>query len=609
MASGIVDALVRTYGPKQTKTIIKMSVIALIVLISVLTIAGRASFRSKATATGPIVARGISHTSKRAALDIGDEDECLPLEEYEGPEETYCEFVEENCNFATIPYVALYYQCVGNLSKAAVYLIMGALLLVWFYLMSRAAEEYFCPVLEIFTEKLNLSDDVAGVTFLALGNGVADVATTFEAVRGGGFNIAMGELLGAALFISSLVLSLVVLVGKTPNGEPVSVQKIPFIRDVSVLMITICGMLIIVNFGYISIYMAVLLLLGYLVYVLVVVVHHYYRHHKQKKRVSTIDDLVNDITEENASSDLLDPIEDIHRGDRKASQGNDEEDPFTFAGWWREVKELSLLRKIFYFATFPFNFVIALSTPGVKQWNRYSMLFIPVCGPMVTLFAFELLTVEVFPIGGKKVTAWMLCGIIGLIVGIALFMTSSWTEKPKYYNYVFLPLSFFFSMIWIYFSADELVAVLQTMGVVLDISSLILGATVLAWGNSLGDVVANVIMARHGAPKMALAACFAGPCFNILFGLGLSLTYSTVSAYPKPYDVTSTSGPIYFATVGFTLVCLAVSLVVISLFTKFTIPKPYAAFMFVLYAIYNVFVLLAVLGVLKQWGIHGHDEN
>lgn len=69
-------------------------------------------------------------------------------------------------------------------------------------------------------------------------------------------------------------------------------------------------------------------------------------------------------------------------------------------------------------------------------------------------------------------------------------------------------------MVWIYFAADELVAVLQTMGVVLDISSLILGATVLAWGNSLGDVVANVIMARQGAPKMALAACFAGPCFS-----------------------------------------------------------------------------------------------
>lgn len=47
---------------------------------------------------------------------------------------------------------------------------------------------------------------------------------------------------------------------------------------------------------------------------------------------------------------------------------------------------------------------------------------------------------------------------------------------------------------------------------------------------------------------------------DILFGLGLSLTYTTISAYPKTYDVSSTSGPIYYATLAFTLVCLVQSL-------------------------------------------------
>ena len=44
--------------------------------------------------------------------------------------------------------------------------------------------------------------------------------------------------------------------------------------------------------------------------------------------------------------------------------------------------------------------------------------------------------------------------------------------------------------------------------------------TVLAWGNSMADLSANVTMARKGLANMAITACFAGPIFNILVGLG-----------------------------------------------------------------------------------------
>ena len=44
--------------------------------------------------------------------------------------------------------------------------------------------------------------------------------------------------------------------------------------------------------------------------------------------------------------------------------------------------------------------------------------------------------------------------------------------------------------------------------------------TVLAWGNSMADLSANVTLARKGLANMAITACFAGPVFNILIGLG-----------------------------------------------------------------------------------------
>ena len=50
----------------------------------------------------------------------------------------------------------------------------------------------------------------------------------------------------------------------------------------------------------------------------------------------------------------------------------------------------------------------------------------------------------------------------------------------------------------------------------------VLGLTVLAWGNSIGDLVADVAVARAGSPDMAVTACFAGPLFNMLVGLGVA---------------------------------------------------------------------------------------
>lgn len=62
----------------------------------------------------------------------------------------------------------------------------------------------------------------------------------------------------------------------------------------------------------------------------------------------------------------------------------------------------------------------------------------------------------------------------------------------------------------------------------MNIPSTVLGLTVLAWGNSLGDMVANVSVARAGKPRMAIAGCYAGPMFNMLIGQvkGFSLTFS-----------------------------------------------------------------------------------
>ena len=69
---------------------------------------------------------------------------------------------------------------------------------------------------------------------------------------------------------------------------------------------------------------------------------------------------------------------------------------------------------------------------------------------------------------------------------------------------------------------------LKALGVILGISEAILGLTVFAVGNSLGDLVADVTVARLGYPVMALAACFGGPMLNILLGVGIGGAWMTM---------------------------------------------------------------------------------
>ncbi len=55
-------------------------------------------------------------------------------------------------------------------------------------------------------------------------------------------------------------------------------------------------------------------------------------------------------------------------------------------------------------------------------------------------------------------------------------------------------------MTW--WAAGELVALLEYLGTLSGIPKEVLGLTVLAWGNSVGDLSTNTAMARRQAPPL-----------------------------------------------------------------------------------------------------------
>ena len=87
--------------------------------------------------------------------------------------------------------------------------------------------------------------------------------------------------------------------------------------------------------------------------------------------------------------------------------------------------------------------------------------------------------------------------------------------------------AFLCSVAWIAAAARELTECLAAIGDVLGVTPASLSVTVLAIGNSLGDLAADVATARSGQPTMAVAACFSGPLFNMAVGLGGSFAIAT----------------------------------------------------------------------------------
>ena len=126
---------------------------------------------------------------------------------------------------------------------------------------------------------LGLSENLAGVTFLAFGNGSPDVFSTFAAMSTHSGSLAVGELIGAAGFITAVVSGSMALV------RPFEVARAGFIRDV---VLFICAPVLAMAFlldGQLLMWECVLMIAFYLMYVVVVVAWHWISGRRTARKI------------------------------------------------------------------------------------------------------------------------------------------------------------------------------------------------------------------------------------------------------------------------------------------------------------------------------------
>ncbi|KAI6712160.1 hypothetical protein JHW43_005291 [Diplocarpon mali] len=164
------------------------------------------------------------------------------------------------------------------------------------------------------------------------------------------------------------------------------------------------------------------------------------------------------------------------------------------------------------------------TTLASEEWNRWL-----VCVQIFTAPLFVAIIIWANSDGtGRLLVELSFYSLLGSLIAFGvLVLTTSPTKAPKY-RFILCFLGFVVAIAWISTIANEVVGVLKAIGVILGISDAILGLTIFAVGNSLGDLVADITVARLGYPVMALSACFGGPMLNILLGIGLSGMYMTI---------------------------------------------------------------------------------
>ncbi|KAF1573356.1 UNVERIFIED_CONTAM: Sodium/potassium/calcium exchanger 2, partial [Eudyptes pachyrhynchus] len=123
--------------------------------------------------------------------------------------------------------------------KGAVMLhVLG--MIYMFIALAIVCDEFFVPSLTVITEKLSISDDVAGATFMAAGGSAPELFTSLIGVFISHSNVGIGTIVGSAVFNILFVIGMCALFSR----EILNLTWWPLFRDVSFYIVDLILLII-----------------------------------------------------------------------------------------------------------------------------------------------------------------------------------------------------------------------------------------------------------------------------------------------------------------------------------------------------------------------------
>ncbi|XP_010986452.1 sodium/potassium/calcium exchanger 2 isoform X2 [Camelus dromedarius] len=494
-----------------------------------------------------------------------------------------------------------------------------------FIALAIVCDEFFVPSLTVITEKLGISDDVAGATFMAAGGSAPELFTSLIGVFIAHSNVGIGTIVGSAVFNILFVIGMCALFSR----EILNLTWWPLFRDVSFYIIDLIMLIIFFLDNFIMWWESLLLLTAYFGYVV------FMKFNVQVER--WVKQMINrnKVVKVTAPEAQAKAKPRLQRGGSSASLHNSlmrnsifqlmihtldplaEElgsygklkyyDTMTEEGRFRE--KASILHKIAKkkcqvdenerqngAANHLEKIELPNSTSTEVEMTPSSDASEPVQNGNLShsIEAAEAQTTETsedeedqplslaWPADPRKQVTFL----IVLPIVFPLWITLPDVRKPS--SRKFFPITFFGSITWIAVFSYLMVWWAHQVGETIGISEEIMGLTILAAGTSIPDLITSVIVARKGLGDMAVSSSVGSNIFDITVGLPLPWLLYTVIHRFQPVAVSSNG-----------LFCAIVLLFIMLLFVILSIAlckwRMNKVLGFIMFGLYFAFLVVSVL--------------
>ncbi|XP_051934550.1 sodium/potassium/calcium exchanger 2-like isoform X2 [Hippocampus zosterae] len=478
-----------------------------------------------------------------------------------------------------------------------------------FIALAIVCDEFFVPALTVITEKLTISDDVAGATFMAAGGSAPELFTSIIGVFISHSNVGIGTIVGSAVFNILFVIGMCAIFSK----EILNLTWWPLFRDVSFYILDLILLIVFFLDNFISVWESITLLSGYAAYVIFMKfnsnVEGFVKNCMNKNQVVEVEvqpkarprlqrggssaSLHNSLMRNSIFQLMihtLDPLSEEFADSELGTYGKLKYyHSMTEEGKFRE--KASILHKI---AKKKCQVEDSEKANGVasrseKNLPNSSSVQVEVTPPMNGTAGQEGQAAEdeeeddqplslSWPESGRKRFTYLFI----MPIVLPLWLTLPDVRKPS--SKKFFPITFLGAICWIAAFSYLMVWWAHQVGETIGITEEIMGLTILAAGTSIPDLITSVIVARKGLGDMAVSSSVGSNIFDITVGLPFPwLMWSLISGL-RPVAVSSNG--LFCAIV---LLFLMLLFVIISIAAcKWRMSKLLGFIMFMLYFVFLV---------------------
>ncbi|XP_078425726.1 sodium/potassium/calcium exchanger 2-like isoform X1 [Cetorhinus maximus] len=507
---------------------------------------------------------------------------------------------------------------------AILFHILG--MIYMFIALAIVCDEFFVPSLTVIIDKLQISDDVAGATFMAAGGSAPELFTSLIGVFISHSNVGIGTIVGSAVFNILFVIGMCAIFSK----EILRLTWWPLFRDVSFYIVDLILLILFFRSNSIVWWESVILLSAYGCYVIFMKFNVVLERWVKKKLNR------NKVVEATATDSDEKPKPRLQRGGSSASLHNTLMRNSIFQLMINTLdplaEELGAYGKLKYYDSMTeegkFRHrasilhklaknkcqvddgekpnVTANHTDKVELPNtaNVEVEVTPPKDPPTTVQNGSLPNGAEVTAGQAEVAvqneeedqplslAWpdtprkRFIYLVILPIILPLWITLPDVRKKRLRNYFVL--SFFGSISWIAAFSYLMVWWAHQVGETIGITEEIMGLTILAAGTSIPDLITSVIVARKGLGDMAVSSSVGSNIFDIT--VGLPLPWLLHSFFNNFTPIVVSSNGLFCAIV---LLFIMLLFVILSIgVCKWKMNKILGLIMFVLYIL---FLIVSVL--------------